>query len=41
MLQCSIDLLDCHIEKTYLIRKSQLERSQFAAVEAAKARVNV
>jgi len=41
MLQCSIDLLDWHIEKADLIRRSQVERSQFAAVEAAKARVNV
>ena len=29
------------IEKADLIRRSQVERSQFAAVEAAKARVNV
>jgi hypothetical protein len=41
MLQCSIGLLNWHIEKADLIRTSQVERSQFAAVEAAKARVNV
>jgi hypothetical protein len=41
MLQRSIDLLDWHIERADLIRRSQVERSQFAAVEAAKARVNV
>jgi len=41
MLQCSIDLLNWHIETANLIGRSQVERSQFAALEAAKARVNV
>jgi hypothetical protein len=41
MLRRSIDLLNRHIESADLIGRSQVERSQFAAVEAAKARVNV
>jgi hypothetical protein len=40
-VQRSIGLLDWHIESTDLIRRAQVERSQFAAAKAVKARVNV
>jgi hypothetical protein len=40
-VQRSIDQLDWHIESTDLISKAQVERSQFAAARAVKARVNV
>jgi hypothetical protein len=41
MLQRSIGPLNWHIERADLIGRRQVERSQFAAAEAAKARVNV
>jgi hypothetical protein len=40
-VQRSIDPLDWDIESADLIRCQQVERSQFAAAKAAKARVNV